>query len=187
MPAAQKSWKGPVIEWLYDNRLFNSPPSAGVLWKPIIRQLMTSDKERFLDLIGERCPTMLTRRNSNASPARSHHHHNLCKHFRQSRSRSSQQGVQHQTSQPRYLVWRSEQVPDTATCHSRKARRCSSSLYRRGCALRGVSLLEGAFVPHLTGAHDELLADCPNRAGALNTDSEDHQPILTTFWAASHF
>lgn len=52
MPGAQKSWKGAVVEWLYDNRLFNSPTSAGVLWKPIIRQLMSSDKERFLDLIG---------------------------------------------------------------------------------------------------------------------------------------
>lgn len=51
-PTNLKAWKTQVGEIFADNRFFNSSPSSHPNWKPLIQALMTSDKERFVELTG---------------------------------------------------------------------------------------------------------------------------------------
>jgi hypothetical protein len=51
-PGSIKAWRSPALDMFYDHRFFASPPQAARKWKPVIHALVTSDKERFVDLIG---------------------------------------------------------------------------------------------------------------------------------------
>ncbi|KAH7930453.1 hypothetical protein BV22DRAFT_1000727 [Leucogyrophana mollusca] len=51
IPPAIKVWRGPVIDLLYDNRIFNSNSTAATKWKPVIRVLFDSDKTAFPELL----------------------------------------------------------------------------------------------------------------------------------------
>lgn len=53
VPQAQKVWKPAIADWYYDNRIFSSSRTAAGQWQPIVQQLMSADKERFLDLISK--------------------------------------------------------------------------------------------------------------------------------------
>lgn len=53
IPAALKSWRGPVAELLSDNRVFNSNYNAALKWKPIIKALYDTDKTAFPELLGK--------------------------------------------------------------------------------------------------------------------------------------
>lgn len=55
-PTNLKAWKSQVVDIFSDNRFFNSPPSSHSNWKPLIQALMTSDKERLVELIGKFFP-----------------------------------------------------------------------------------------------------------------------------------
>jgi hypothetical protein len=59
-PSALKAWRGPVSDLFYDSRFFGSPPQASRKWKPIVHALVTSDKERFLELIGSFSSSLVT-------------------------------------------------------------------------------------------------------------------------------
>ncbi|KAF8845997.1 hypothetical protein BDN67DRAFT_891629, partial [Paxillus ammoniavirescens] len=52
IPPALKVWRSPVIDILYDNRVFNSNPAVATKWKPVIKALFDSDKTSFGDLLG---------------------------------------------------------------------------------------------------------------------------------------
>ncbi|KAI6154002.1 Dopey, N-terminal-domain-containing protein [Pisolithus tinctorius] len=49
--AALKVWRAPVIDILYDNRVFNSNTAAATRWKPVVKALFDSDKTSFGDLL----------------------------------------------------------------------------------------------------------------------------------------
>ncbi|KAI6114892.1 Dopey, N-terminal-domain-containing protein [Pisolithus croceorrhizus] len=49
--AALKVWRTPVIDILYDNRVFNSNTAAATRWKPVVKALFDSDKTSFGDLL----------------------------------------------------------------------------------------------------------------------------------------
>ncbi|KAI6136235.1 Dopey, N-terminal-domain-containing protein [Pisolithus sp. B1] len=49
--AALKVWRAPVIDILYDNRVFNSNTAAATRWKPVVKALFDSDKTSFSDLL----------------------------------------------------------------------------------------------------------------------------------------
>lgn len=51
VPAALKSWRSQVLEVYNDNRFFYGSPSTASKWKHIVQALITSDKERFPELI----------------------------------------------------------------------------------------------------------------------------------------
>lgn len=51
MPAALKSWRSQVLEVYNDNRFFYGSPSTAINWRSIVQALITSDKERFPELI----------------------------------------------------------------------------------------------------------------------------------------
>ncbi|EGO05284.1 hypothetical protein SERLA73DRAFT_82881 [Serpula lacrymans var. lacrymans S7.3] len=53
IPAALKVWRGPVLELLNDNRVFNSSCDTALKWKPIIKALYDSDKTAFTELLGK--------------------------------------------------------------------------------------------------------------------------------------
>ncbi|KAF9225321.1 hypothetical protein BS17DRAFT_872565 [Gyrodon lividus] len=52
IPPALKVWRAPVIDILYDNRVFNSNSAVATKWKPVIKALFDSDKTSFGDLLG---------------------------------------------------------------------------------------------------------------------------------------
>ncbi|KAF9245665.1 Dopey, N-terminal-domain-containing protein [Melanogaster broomeanus] len=52
IPPALKVWRTPVMDILYDNRVFNCNSAAATKWKPVIRALFDSDKTSFGDLLG---------------------------------------------------------------------------------------------------------------------------------------
>lgn len=49
--AALKVWRAPVIDILYDNRVFDSNTAAATRWKPVVKALFDSDKTSFGDLL----------------------------------------------------------------------------------------------------------------------------------------
>ncbi|KIM70102.1 hypothetical protein SCLCIDRAFT_1160646 [Scleroderma citrinum Foug A] len=49
---ALKVWRAPVIDVLYDNRVFNSNSTVATRWKPVVKALFDSDKTSFGDLLG---------------------------------------------------------------------------------------------------------------------------------------
>ncbi|KAI6048019.1 Dopey, N-terminal-domain-containing protein [Pisolithus marmoratus] len=49
--AALRVWRAPVIDILYDNRVFNSNTAAATRWKPVVKALFDSDKTSFGDLL----------------------------------------------------------------------------------------------------------------------------------------
>ncbi|KIY52670.1 hypothetical protein FISHEDRAFT_69486 [Fistulina hepatica ATCC 64428] len=49
--AALKAWKGPVLELVNDNRLFNCSAQTAMPWKPIVRALFNADKAAFPELL----------------------------------------------------------------------------------------------------------------------------------------
>ncbi|KAH7907786.1 Dopey, N-terminal-domain-containing protein, partial [Hygrophoropsis aurantiaca] len=51
LPPALKVWRSPVVDLLYDNRIFNSNPLFVTKWKPVIRVLFDSDKTAFTELL----------------------------------------------------------------------------------------------------------------------------------------
>lgn len=51
-PASLKAWRTPVQDAFSDNRFFNALPAAHEKWKPLIQALMSSDKERLVELTG---------------------------------------------------------------------------------------------------------------------------------------
>jgi hypothetical protein len=51
IPAAFKAWKGPVSEAFNDSRFFNSTPTSSTKWRPMVKNLMDSDKQGFSELI----------------------------------------------------------------------------------------------------------------------------------------
>lgn len=51
VPAALKSWRSQVLEVYNDNRFFYGSPSTAAKWKHIVQALITSDKEKFPELI----------------------------------------------------------------------------------------------------------------------------------------
>lgn len=51
VPAALKSWRAQVLEVYNDNRFFYGTPTTAQRWKGIVQALITSDKERFPELI----------------------------------------------------------------------------------------------------------------------------------------
>jgi hypothetical protein len=53
VPAALKSWRAQVLEVYNDNRFFYGSPSTAQKWKSIIQALITSDKEKFVELINK--------------------------------------------------------------------------------------------------------------------------------------
>jgi hypothetical protein len=53
IPAALKTWRGPVTELLNDSRVFSSNLDAAVNWKPIIKALFDTDKTAFPELLGK--------------------------------------------------------------------------------------------------------------------------------------
>jgi hypothetical protein len=53
IPAALKTWRGPVTELLNDSRVFNSASDAAIKWKPIIKILFDTDKTAFPELLGK--------------------------------------------------------------------------------------------------------------------------------------
>lgn len=55
-PQTTKAWKTQVSDAFADNRFFNAPPNINPKWKPLIQALMTSDKERLVELTGESRP-----------------------------------------------------------------------------------------------------------------------------------
>ncbi|EIN14374.1 hypothetical protein PUNSTDRAFT_140678 [Punctularia strigosozonata HHB-11173 SS5] len=48
-----KVWRGPVMETLADNRVFNSTPNGGACWQPIVAALVDFDKTAFPELLGK--------------------------------------------------------------------------------------------------------------------------------------
>lgn len=53
IPAALKSWRGPVTELLNSDRVFSSNSGAALQWKPIIKALYDTDKTAFPELLGK--------------------------------------------------------------------------------------------------------------------------------------
>ena len=53
IPAAFKSWRGPVADLLNDNRLFNSTSETASKWKPIVKALFDVDKTAFPELLSK--------------------------------------------------------------------------------------------------------------------------------------
>lgn len=53
IPAALKTWRGPITELLNDSRVFNSTSDAAIKWKPIIKILFDTDKTAFPELLGK--------------------------------------------------------------------------------------------------------------------------------------
>jgi len=53
LPPAAKTWRAPVGDAFNDARFFSTDKEEVSLWKPLICALMDSDKERFLELLGE--------------------------------------------------------------------------------------------------------------------------------------
>ncbi|KIK97672.1 hypothetical protein PAXRUDRAFT_824668 [Paxillus rubicundulus Ve08.2h10] len=51
IPPALKLWRSPVIDILYDNRVFSSNSAVATKWKPVIKALFDSDKTSFGDLL----------------------------------------------------------------------------------------------------------------------------------------
>lgn len=51
--AAIKVWRAPVMDILYDNRVFNSNCAVASRWKSVVRALFESDKASFGDLLSE--------------------------------------------------------------------------------------------------------------------------------------
>ncbi|KIJ66430.1 hypothetical protein HYDPIDRAFT_26778 [Hydnomerulius pinastri MD-312] len=51
IPPALKVWRAPVIDILYDNRVFNSNSAVATKWKSIIKALFDSDKTSFGELL----------------------------------------------------------------------------------------------------------------------------------------
>ncbi|BGP14202.1 hypothetical protein JCM10213v2_002145 [Rhodosporidiobolus nylandii] len=49
-PQTLKAWRAVVLDAFSDNRFFNAPPSVHEQWKPLVRALATSDKERIGEL-----------------------------------------------------------------------------------------------------------------------------------------
>ncbi|KAG6336234.1 hypothetical protein ID866_2853 [Astraeus odoratus] len=49
--AALKVWRAPVIDVLYDNRVFNSNSAVAARWKPIMKTLFDADRSSFADLL----------------------------------------------------------------------------------------------------------------------------------------
>lgn len=52
LPGTIKSWRTAVADVFQDARFFTMPPWSAERWRPIVLALMTSDKERLLELIG---------------------------------------------------------------------------------------------------------------------------------------
>jgi hypothetical protein len=52
IPATLKVWRGPVVDTLADNRVFNSMPNGGEMWKPIGAALVSLDRTAFQELLG---------------------------------------------------------------------------------------------------------------------------------------
>lgn len=52
-PATVKAWRAQVGDAFADNRFFNAPPDLHARWKPLIQALMSSEKERLVELTGE--------------------------------------------------------------------------------------------------------------------------------------
>ncbi|KAL7419677.1 hypothetical protein Q5752_005591 [Cryptotrichosporon argae] len=52
IPAAVKSWRLLIGDAFNDQRFFRASPAQTSLWRPLIRALMDSDKERLGDLLG---------------------------------------------------------------------------------------------------------------------------------------
>ena len=50
---AFKVWRAPVIDILYDHRVFNSNSTVATRWKPVVKALFDSDKASFGDLLSE--------------------------------------------------------------------------------------------------------------------------------------
>jgi hypothetical protein len=53
IPAALKSWRGPVADLLNDNRLFNSTSEMATTWKPVVKALFDVDKTAFPELLSQ--------------------------------------------------------------------------------------------------------------------------------------
>jgi len=51
IPFASK-WRKEVWEFFMDNRFFNMGPSASKKWQTIIQTIMLSEKERFVEILG---------------------------------------------------------------------------------------------------------------------------------------
>lgn len=52
LPGTLKAWRTQVAEAFQDNRFFNCTPATSEKWRPLIFALMSSDKERFTELLG---------------------------------------------------------------------------------------------------------------------------------------
>ncbi|KAL1409508.1 hypothetical protein Q8F55_003491 [Vanrija albida] len=52
IPPAVKSWRLPIGDAFNDNRFFKIKPEDSATWKPLVRALFDSDKERLVDLLG---------------------------------------------------------------------------------------------------------------------------------------
>jgi hypothetical protein len=52
IPGAIKSWRAPVADSFNDASFFNAPPASGQLWRPLVKALMDSEKDRMAELIG---------------------------------------------------------------------------------------------------------------------------------------
>ncbi|TXT04269.1 hypothetical protein VHUM_04267 [Vanrija humicola] len=52
IPPAVKSWRLPIGDAFNDNRFFKIKPEESGMWKPLVRALFDSDKERLIDLLG---------------------------------------------------------------------------------------------------------------------------------------
>lgn len=52
IPPAVKSWRLPIGDAFNDNRFFKIKPEDSATWKPLVRALFDSDKERLIDLLG---------------------------------------------------------------------------------------------------------------------------------------
>ncbi|KIY73422.1 hypothetical protein CYLTODRAFT_365976 [Cylindrobasidium torrendii FP15055 ss-10] len=50
---ALKAWRPPVVELLYDNRLFNGNAEVADDWRPIFKSLFDADKTAFSELLGK--------------------------------------------------------------------------------------------------------------------------------------
>jgi hypothetical protein len=55
---ALKAWRGPIVDLLNDNRLFNCHAELGLRWKPVMKALFDADKTAFPELLGELEPLL---------------------------------------------------------------------------------------------------------------------------------
>lgn len=52
LPFAYRVWRKEIWDVFIDNRFFNMTPGAAKKWRIIMQTIMTSEKERFPELLG---------------------------------------------------------------------------------------------------------------------------------------